>query len=60
MYAIFFLKVLLASGHITVCLDTESIKLLKTGAKCLLLGNDQNLLRLLVFLLLWLDLNEII
>lgn len=59
MGSLFFLKVLLASGYIAACLDIESTELLKTEAKCLL-DNDQNLLRLLVFLLLWLDLNEII
>lgn len=59
MDSLFFLKVLLASGYIAAHLDIESTELLKTEAKCLL-DNDQNLLRLLVFLLLWLDLNEII
>lgn len=37
----FFLKLPLASGSITSCLDTESTKLLKTEVQYLL-DNDQN------------------
>jgi len=59
MGSLLFLKFMLASGYIASCLDIQSTKLLKTKAKCLL-DNDQNLLRLLVFLLFWSDLNEII